>query len=268
MSARRSTVVALVATVVLSAVPAQAAGESYWSKIYAGPAAKLDTVAGIAVDPSTPYWIWVVGTSVGDTTHADIVTMMLDAYTGKKIWSRRFDGPAHGNDQAVSIDATTNDSMIVATGSSETTAGSGTTDAVTLAFQYDTGHRLWSRRFSMSSHSSDAPVDLVAIDGRSYVLVAGTDHGGLVEYDVTGATVWRRTVTDRTLVNLVGLEELGGYLFAVGNIFTPTGTAYLAMGLNELTGATVWSRRYDGPAHGSALATDAAVSGTFLYVTG
>jgi hypothetical protein len=120
----------------------------------------------------------------------------------------------------------------------------------------------------MSSHSSDSPVDLVVANGRSYILVAGTDHGGLVSYDSTGTRIWHRTVTDRSLVNLVGLEELGGYLFAVGNVFTPAGTAYLASGFNELDGSLDWAKRYDGPANTGALATDAAVSGTILYVTG
>jgi hypothetical protein len=268
MALRRLAAFPLVIAIVLTALPAQAAGETYWTKIYAGPAGKLDTIAGIAVDPNTPYWVWVVGTSVGDTTGADIVTMMLDAYTGKKIWARRYDGPAHGDDQAVAIAATTNFSEIIVTGSSETTPGSGTTDVVTLAFKYDTGERLWADRFSMSSHSSDSPVDLVALNGRSYVLIAGTDQGGLIAYDSTGARSWHRTVTDRTLVNLVGLEELGGYLFAVGNVFTPTGTAYLSTAFDELTGTLDWSKRYDGQAHSSALATDASVSGTILYVTG
>src|SRR5262245_48012508 len=191
----------------MTAVPAHAAGETYWTKIYAGPAGKLDTIAGIAVDPHTPYWVWVVGTSVSDTTHSDIVTMMLDAYTGKKIWARRYDGPAHGADQAVAIAATTNFSEVIVTGWSETPAESQQFDGVTLAYQYDTGERRWADRFSMSSHSSDAPVDLVAVDGRSYVLVGGTDHGGLVAYDSAGSRTWHRTVTNRTIASLVGLEE-------------------------------------------------------------
>jgi hypothetical protein len=268
MIVRRIVALAVVTGAVLTAQPAQAAGETSWTKIYAGPAGSLDTIVGIAVDPRTPYWVWVVGTSDGGTTHNDIVTMMLDAYTGKKIWARRYDGPAHGSDQAVAIAATTNFSEVAVTGYSEATAGTQRFDAVTIAYQYDTGQRRWADRFSMSSHSSDVPVDLAAVDGRSYVLIGGTDHGGLVAYDSAGSRTWHRTVTDRSLTGLVGLEELGGYLFAVGNVSTSTGTAYLSTGFKELDGSLVWSKRYDGPGHGGAVATDASVSGTILYVTG
>jgi len=268
MSFRWVVAFAFSASLVFASFPAQAAaGDTYWTHIYAGSAGKLDTIAGIAVDPTRPSLVWVLGTSVGADTHTDIVTMALDASTGSAVWVRRYDGRAHGRDRAVAISATFG--MVVVTGSSQTRVGSRATHTVTIAYVGQTGQHMWTDRFSTASGEEQRPIDLEGVDdGRFYVLVGGTPHGQVVEYDYTGTQKWHAPVTTSTLANLVTLEEQAGHLIAVGNLVTANGSAYLTTRLNELDGAVEWSKRYNGASDAGAKATDAVVSGTLVYVTG
>ncbi len=251
------------ASIALMADPAVAnPGDAKWTTTYDGPSAGIDTPVGIAVDP-TQYRVYVVGTT-GDDAAADIVTIAYDLYTGDKIWSRRYDGPAHGGDLAVAIAYDQYSGGVIVTGASESVAGTGRLDAVTISYLLD-GSRGWVRR--ATSSTTDTPVGLVVDGGRAYVLLNGV-HGRLVAYDYGGMRLWAHPLTAGTLTGLVGLQNIGGYLMATGTISTdPSGTAMFTTAFNT-TGANVWTKTFGGPAH-DAYASDAAVGGaTILYVTG
>jgi hypothetical protein len=267
--ARRLPVLALVAATLLAALPASAfPGDTLWTKMYDGPGSGLDSPAALAMDP-TLHRVYAVGTSAGNGTGPDIVTIAYDQYSGTRVWARRYDGPAHGSDQGVQIAYDAFSGGVVVTGSSESSPGTGSSDVVTISYSAD-GSRRWAHRFSVSSHSSDVPVDLVVESGSEFVLVGGTAHGGLVSYDYEGKQTWRGAVTTRTLASLVGLELIGGYLLAVGNTFMTTSdnAEYFTAGFNAHDGTALWSKRYSGPSHDGATATDAMAGGTSLFVTG
>ncbi|MDP9184938.1 MAG: PQQ-like beta-propeller repeat protein [Actinomycetota bacterium] len=252
-----------VLSIALMADPAVATpGDTKWTQTYDGPASGPDTPVGIAVDPHQ-YRVYVVGTT-GNDAGADIVTIAFEIYTGDKIWARRYDGPAHGGDLAVAIAYDPYSGGVNVTGASESVAGSGTLDAVTISYMLD-GSRRWVRR--ASSLGTDAPVGLVVDSGSTYVLLNGA-RGRLVAYDYGGMRLWAHPLTAGTLTGLVGLQNIGGYLMAVGTISEdPGGTAIFTTAFNS-SGASVWTKRFSGPAN-DAYASDAAVGGgTILYVTG
>jgi hypothetical protein len=242
-------------------MPAAAApGGTLWTATYDGPASGPDTPRGIVVDPNL-YRVYVVGTT-GNDSEADIVTIAYDLNTGDKIWARRYDGPAHGGDLAVAIAYDPVSGGVTMTGMSESVAGTGRIDAVTISYLSD-GSRRWTRR--ASTIGTDGPIGLVVDGGSTYVLLNGL-HGRLVAYDSTGTRLWATQVTTQNLVRLVGLQDIGGYLMAVGTISVNGGTAIVATTFNS-SGTPVWTRRFGGPAH-DALASDAAGGGTIFHVTG
>ncbi|UCG16018.1 MAG: SBBP repeat-containing protein [Phycisphaerales bacterium] len=82
-------------------------GTELWAATYNGPADDTDWADAIAVDASGN--VYVTGRSVGSGTADDYATVQYDS-SGNELWVGRFDGPAHGTDQAsaVALDASGN----------------------------------------------------------------------------------------------------------------------------------------------------------------
>ena len=269
MSARRllpSLVAALLTALI--AVPAEASpGDSLWTKTYDGPASGRDTPSGMAVDPVL-HRVYVVGTTTASTgttgTFTDIVTIAYDGYTGDTIWARRYDGPVHGSDLAIAIVYDPFSGGVTVTGGSESSAGTGQVDAVTIAYAAD-GSRRWVRR--VTNPATDFPTDLTVIDGSTYVLVHGT-LGRLIAYDSTGTRLWSRdAITAETLAGLTALESIGGYLLIVGRLYDADGHSKMYTLAYKTDGSFVWTKTFAGGSM-QAASTDAAVGSTTLYVTG
>jgi len=214
----------------------------------------------------------VVGSSIGDGTKMDLVTIAYDAATGEEIWARRYDGPAHGIDQgaAVAIDET-NDAVVV-TGGSERVRASGIFDVITIAYDAASGAPRYERRFSKRPSSSEVGGDVAAANGMAVVLVNGTVHGHLLAYDAEGDVMWQRWATRRNVSSLVDVEADADRVYVVGSTFItfPGSAEYFTAAYLSGDGSLEWRRRYDGPAHFSAGATDGSLStdSTRLYVTG
>jgi hypothetical protein len=263
MIARRTLLcVVTLASIALAAPPAHATpGGNLWTATYNGPSSGPDTPVDMAIDPNL-HRVYVVGTT-GDDQAADMVTIAYDLYTGDKVWARRYDGPAQGGDLGVAIAYDQFSGGVVVTGASESIAGTGRIDAVTVSYQSD-GSRAWTRR--ASSSSTDAPVGLAVSGGDTFVLLGG-QHGRLIAYDSAGDRVWAHRLTDDTLLGLVGLRMIGGYLMATGTVSVAAGSAIFSTAFTEL-GVPVWTKTFAGPAH-DAIASDSDVGGgTVLYVTG
>jgi PQQ-like domain len=258
---RGLTCVVALASIALAAPPAMAtAGGTLWTATYNGPTNGPDTPVAMAIDPNGRAY--VAGTTGNDET-ADIVTIAYDIYTGAKIWARRYDGPAHGADLGVAIAYNQSSGGVVVTGMSESVAGTGRIDAVTISYQPD-GTQAWTRR--ASSSGTDAPSGLAVSGGYTYLLLHGT-HGRLVAYDFAGDRIWAHRLTDETLLGLVGLRMIGGYLMATGTVSHPAGSAMFTTTFTQF-GVPVWNKTFGGPAH-DAIASDSDVGGgTVLYVTG
>ena len=266
---RLLTCVIAVASVALAASPASAApGDPLWTRTYDGPASERDTPRGIVVDPNL-HRLYVVGTATAEVsdlgTFTDIVTIAYDLSTGDRIWSRRYDGPVHGSDLAIAIAYDERSGGVTVTGASDATVGSGHLRTVTISYAPD-GSRRWVRRVADADLGNTLPVDLVVIDGSTYVLVHGEGSGRLVAYDAGGARLWGVDVTAQTLADLTNLESIENYLFVVGRLSFDGGSAIFTSAF-KTDGSAVWTKRITGGS-AQAGASDAAVGGTTLYVTG
>ncbi|MCX6842512.1 MAG: SBBP repeat-containing protein [candidate division WOR-3 bacterium] len=103
-------------------------------------------------------------------------------------WVRRYDGPAHGDDQATRI-ATDSSGNVYATGRSEGTAADY--DFVTIKYK-PSGDTAWVRRADFGG--KDIPYGL-AVDAQGNVYVAGTNNDSrmvTVKYDSAGVLKWTR----------------------------------------------------------------------------
>ena len=76
--------------------------------------------------------VFVTGSSQGTGSGQDSATVAYNAATGAQLWARRYNGPANGNDYALSVAVSPGGTRVFVTGSSQG-VGSGS-DYATVAY--------------------------------------------------------------------------------------------------------------------------------------
>jgi len=150
------------------------AGAPLWIKRYD---AYYGWEAGNSILVDDSLNVYVSGGSAGVSTGNDFVIIKYNS-VGGRLWVRRYNGPANGNDITNSM---TKDSLnnIYVTGSSE---GEGTMkDIVTIKYS-SAGDELWNVRFNGSSNRDDEPV-AVRLDQNKNVIVSGKSYSDSTEND-------------------------------------------------------------------------------------
>src|SRR5207244_1432326 len=127
-------------------------GAQVWASRYNGPANGDDDAYSLAVSPDGSR-VYVTGCSYGSGTGDDYATVAYSASTGAQVWASRYNGPAHGNDQANSLAVSPDGSRVYVTGWSP---GSGTgEDYATVAYSASTGAEVWISRYNGPGNSYD-----------------------------------------------------------------------------------------------------------------
>jgi hypothetical protein len=166
-------------------------GQELWSARYDGPNHGDDRAYDLAVDVSGNT-IVTGHTDNGYATPFDYLTIRYNP-SGETLWTRRYDGPAHAEDDAVAV-AFDGGARIFVAG---TSAGQGTDyDYATVVYSA-AGEALWTRRYNGPANGQDQARALAVGDG-AYVCVTGESYGGLntggdcatVMYDTLGETLW------------------------------------------------------------------------------
>ena len=198
-------------------------GSPAWMRTYDGPASGKDEPRGLALssDGST---VFVTGRSRA-ATH-DYATVAYRAGSGRRLWVRRYDGPA-GDDLALDVVATAD--AVFVTGSSEGVSSGG--DVATIAYDADTGMRLWVERFDGPDGGDDAGVAIAASSDEAEVFVAGSDlAAGSTDFATIayaaddGQPLWDAHyqgpagVTDFAID--VAVDPLGARVFVTGSSWT------------------------------------------------
>jgi len=253
-----------------------AAGEQLWASPYDGPANREDGAAAIAVAPDGAA-VFVTGRSAGSGRGDDYATVAYDAATGAELWVARYDR-AGLDDDAVAIGVDPDGSKVFVTGSSSRSEADSA--YATIAYDAASGAGLWTARFDVPGYNDEPAALRVSPDGTK-VFVTGTARvRGLfnfgdfetVAYDAaTGGQLWARSYgllpagVSRAVALAVGPD--GSEVFVTGDAEFED---FATVSYDSETGTPLWTRRWDGPAHGRDYAEALAVSpdGAKLFVTG
>ena len=177
-----------------------ATGQPQWTQIYNGPDNGFDGAFSVAVAPDGSR-VFVTGRSAGSGTSGDYATIAYDAATGQRLWTKRYNGPGNGSDQADSVAVSPDGSKVFVTGSSPGSGSSG--DYATIAYDAATGQPLWTKRYNGPGNGSDLALALAV--NPDMVLVTGYSTGSgtlqdyaTISYDAaTGQPQWTRRYNGR-----------------------------------------------------------------------
>jgi hypothetical protein len=255
-------------------------GHQLWVKRYTGPGKHVDyaTALGVSADGAI---VFVTGLSPGLGHADDWVTLAYNASTGATLWTKRYDGPGHGNDDARALAVSPGGSTVIVTGSS--VGATGDPDYFTVAYDTTTGNKVWGARYNgPGNYVDEAQAVKVSADGskafvtgNSVGLDGGFDYGTVAYNASNGHQLWARHYS--------GSAHRDDYGTAVA--VSPNGTAVYVTGFstgvvnrfdygtvayNPSTGAKLWAKSYNGPASDTDDANDIAVSpdSSTVVVTG
>jgi len=260
-----------------------ATGATVWASRYDDSHHGYDEGSAIAVSPDGSR-VFVAGLANGSTgtTGANYLTLAIDAATGGRLWARRYDGPAHDNDEALAVAVSPDGSKVFTTGQSR--GGTIQPDWATIAYDASTGHHLWLKRLGSIDRWGSANAVAVSPDGTE-VFVTGEQtpvaNGSwdfvMAAYDAaTGSRVWF-AAWDGSGNNdnpvAIAVSPDGSKVFATGStVVVPYTDDYATVAWDAKTGAQLWVQLYEGPAGLSgfddATAIAASADGSRVFVTG
>ena len=162
-----------------------------------------DRPHGIATDSQGN--VIVTGGSKGPNDTLDYYTIKYDRADGHVLWTRRYDGPNNGLDEAIAVGVDSADNVIV-TGRS-VGLGSGE-DIYTVRYVAATGVPNGEFRYTGAGLRTDFPVDL-AIDSNGNAIVAGVTTNTNNDTDIylakinltTQTATWTQTIASSANVD-------------------------------------------------------------------
>jgi hypothetical protein len=140
-----------------------------WSAFYNGPVGGAPD-QGLDLVVADDGAVAITGRSLGDSQNFDYITIRY-APDGTELWSRRFEGPELGVDEAyaVGMDAAGN---VIVTGASyngDPNFGGSDFDYVTIKYEPD-GDVAWIRTYNGPGNNWDLPSDMeVDVAGNAYI---------------------------------------------------------------------------------------------------
>lgn len=143
-----------------------------WVARYDGPAKGMDVGYGIAVDSNDN--IYVAGTSTGEGTSYDCITIKYSSDSNQPVWVGRYDGAGSDIDigTTISIDGEGN---IFTTGLS--TGLDTFLDYTTIKYQPDSNQPVWVATYNGQGDGNDIAYD-AAVDSMGNIYVTGRSDSG------------------------------------------------------------------------------------------
>jgi WD40 repeat protein len=268
------------ATVAYSA----ATGTRLWVRRYNGPGNGFDAALAVTVSPGGAR-VFVTGDSYGRTTLDDYATVAYRAATGRRLWVRRYNGPANGLDDTSSMEVSPGGTRVFVTGISADPGGSSVADDyATVAYSAATGRRLWVSRYNgspsrrrvngASSMAVSPGGTRVFVTGYSFLPTTHNDYATVAYSAATGKRLWVRRYNGpanrHDFASSVAVSPGGTRVFVTGYSYGGTTSIdYATVAYSAAAGHQLWVSRYNGPANTSE-ASSVAVSpaGRTVYVTG
>ena len=208
----------------------------------------------------------MTGISSDPLGRQDHVTIAYEAATGAQLWLARLGQTGGARALTLSPDG----ARVYVTG--------GTGKFQTVAYDAATGTPVWAAIHGTPGNA-DLGFSLAASPDGTRPFVAGVSNGTPTEhvtlaYDSAhGALLWERRYRGNccNATPSVKVAPDGAQVFVAGDTdkVDPAGD-YITLAYDAATGATIWSRRYNGPGNQNDATTSLAVApdGTRLFVTG
>ena len=223
----------------------------------------------------------VVGCARAEATPILSAAVVTATAPGAVLWTRRYDGPARGDDGATSEAISPDGSTVFVAGGS--TGSSGTYDYILIAYRAGTGATRWVRRYNGPGNGYDQATAVAVSPDGSAVFVTGASRGtgskldyATVAYDAaSGARLWVRRYRGPgggvDYATALGVSPDGALVFVTGySTGSGTGDDFATIAYRAASGVVTWTRRYDGPAGQNDDARGLSVSpdGSTLFVAG
>ena len=253
-------------------------GAELWSRRF-GSISEYDEAHTLSVDQDGSR-LFVSGVT-WDVNGTDVRTIAYDAASGSRLWSRRYDGPAHGEDLASAAAVASDGSVLFVTG---TSAGATTsTNARTIAYDAATGSLLWTRRFDGESDEDRGEAVVASPDGSAvFVSISSKTSASHFDYvtraydAATGSRLWTARYNGPgnsvDQPRAIAIAPGGSSVFVTGRSLKSGGVNYdyATVAYDAQTGSSLWTKRYNGTYDGVDEAVDVDVSpgGSTVYVTG
>jgi outer membrane protein assembly factor BamB len=245
-------------------------GAQLWVNRYNGPGNGTDTATAIGV--STGGTVFVTGYSQGITAPG-FATIAYNATTGAQSWARRYNGRDWGGDHyayARSLAISPTGNAVFVTGES---AGDGTNDYTTVAYNAVTGAQQWVRHYDSGYECDEGRAVAVSPSGAAVLVTGSSSILGCDAYNIvtvaysasTGARLWTtrwRTGQSWDIPYALKFSPDGDTAYVTG---TRGNDGYATLAYSTTTGAQLWVKLYGtGVAYGMAVSP---TSGT-VFVTG
>jgi hypothetical protein len=151
-----------------------ATGAQLWIKRYNDAGNGNDQATALSVSPDGNS-VFVTGESSG--SHGlDYVTVAYST-SSERLWARRYNGPANGDDTPSAVTVSPDSSTVYVTGASQGTASGSGYDYATVAYGAATGARLWAKRYNGPGNANDRAYSEAVSPATGTVFVTGLSAG-------------------------------------------------------------------------------------------
>jgi uncharacterized delta-60 repeat protein len=222
-----------------------------WVARYDGPAKGMDAGYGIAVDSNDN--IYVVGTSAGQDTSYDCITIKYSSDSNQPPWVAVYDGAGGDIDIGTAI-AIDDEGNIFTTGIS--TGLNTFLDYTTIKYQPDSNQPLWVATYNGQADGNDIAYD-AAVDGIGNIYVTGRSDSGppsghdyaTVKYSTdSNKPVWVAAYSGQGYNYDTGWEiEIDGddNIYVTGDSFaSETSTDYVTIKYGSEANEPIWIAHY------------------------
>lgn len=251
-----------------------ATGDTLWTRRYNSPGNGGDKGSGCAVDGSGN--LYVTGRSNTGTNPNDYLTIKYNAATGDTLWTRRYNGPANGKDNAYNCAADPSGNLYVAGYSFNGT------DYNLLTVKYNSGgDTVWTRRSADATDSANMDYAMAgcAVDGSGNVYITGecgprtgNRYSVTIKYNASGTPLWTGIYDSPSMMDgTIGcaVNGPGDRLYVTGSTYRGPHDHYLTVCYDASIGDTLWSKSYLSSADRTEYSIGCAVDGDGnLYVSG
>jgi hypothetical protein len=190
-------------------------GKQVWAGRYKSPARGTDQAASLAISPNAGT-VYVTGFSSPTKTavHSSYVTIAYNAATGRPRWISRYARTRHGLNRASSVAVAPSGQRVFVTGESQGSPSKA--DYATVAYDANSGRRLWVSRYNGPVYGRDIAVKVAVSPAGNHVYVTGNSWGG-TNYDyatvgygaVSGSRLWLRRYDGAGGENLANAMAVG-----------------------------------------------------------